>query len=332
MVVGGGYGGVAVAKALDDVAHVTLVEPRATFVHNVAALRAVVEPEWAEKIFIPYDGLLAHGTVRRDRAVRVAEGEVELASGAVLAADYVVLATGSSYPFPAKIDDGGPERLHELRAALAGAGSVLLAGAGPVGVELAGEIKATWPAKRVILADRSAELLPGTFPGEFREQLRDQLDEMGVDLRLGAPVDGPGDADLWIRCYGAGPDTGYLTAGTRAGDGRIEVTPTLRVRGTETLFAVGDVTAVPERKMAYVAGLHAEVVAANIRSLIAGEPAERVHEPQPDAMILTLGPKGGVTFFPGAEVMGASATAGLKAGFRYDEYRELLGAGPEAHQ
>jgi NADH dehydrogenase FAD-containing subunit len=57
LVVGGGYGGITVAKALDDVADVTVIEPRDTFVHHVAALRAVVDPEWVERIFLPFVAL-----------------------------------------------------------------------------------------------------------------------------------------------------------------------------------------------------------------------------------------------------------------------------------
>ena len=37
VVVGGGYGGINTAKALDDVADVTLVDPTEAFVHNIAA-------------------------------------------------------------------------------------------------------------------------------------------------------------------------------------------------------------------------------------------------------------------------------------------------------
>src|ERR1019366_3454057 len=46
VVVGGGYGGIAVAKALDEMANVVLVEPKDAFMHNVAALRALVDPTW----------------------------------------------------------------------------------------------------------------------------------------------------------------------------------------------------------------------------------------------------------------------------------------------
>src|SRR3954469_22411566 len=100
VVVGGGYGGINVAKALDDVADVTLVDPTEAFVHNVASWRALVEPEWLDRIFLPYDRLLAYGRYIQDRAVAVDGRRVILASGEVLEPDYLVLATGSHYPFP----------------------------------------------------------------------------------------------------------------------------------------------------------------------------------------------------------------------------------------
>jgi len=46
VVIGGGYAGITLASALDDHTHVTLVEPKDAFVHDVAALRALVEPTW----------------------------------------------------------------------------------------------------------------------------------------------------------------------------------------------------------------------------------------------------------------------------------------------
>ena len=105
VVLGGGYGGINAAKALDDVAEVTLVDPTDAFVHNVAAWRALVEPEWLDRIFLPYKHLLANGRFVRDSAVAVDGRRVTLASGDVLEPDYLVLATGSSYPFPAKTEE-----------------------------------------------------------------------------------------------------------------------------------------------------------------------------------------------------------------------------------
>src|SRR3954463_31479 len=102
-VIGGGYGGTIAAPALDDVADVVLVEPRDAFVHNIGALRAVVDPAFTPRIFLPYNRLLANGRVVRDRAAQVSADRVLLGSGEIRP-DFVVLATGSSYPFPAKSD------------------------------------------------------------------------------------------------------------------------------------------------------------------------------------------------------------------------------------
>src|ERR1700694_3193434 len=72
VVLGGGYGGINAAKALDDVADVTLVDPKDAFVHNIAAWRALVEPEWLERIFFPFEGPLAEGCFVRRGGARLA--------------------------------------------------------------------------------------------------------------------------------------------------------------------------------------------------------------------------------------------------------------------
>jgi NADH dehydrogenase FAD-containing subunit len=168
VVVGGGYGGINVAKALDDIANVTLVDPTEAFVHNVAAWRALVEPKWLERIFLPYERLLANGRFLRDRAVGVDGSSVRLASGDVLEPDYLVLATGSAYPFPAKTEEpdiaSAVSRHTAAHEALAAADRVLIVGAGPSGLELAGEIKAFFPSKHVILVGVSDDVLPGPSP------------------------------------------------------------------------------------------------------------------------------------------------------------------------
>src|SRR3979411_3107630 len=101
---GGGYGGPPVASARDARSDVVLVEPKDAFMHNIAALRALVDPSWLPRIFLPYGRLLTNGRVVRDRAVVVDPHRVVTASGEEISADYVVLATGSRYPFPAKTD------------------------------------------------------------------------------------------------------------------------------------------------------------------------------------------------------------------------------------
>jgi NADPH-dependent 2,4-dienoyl-CoA reductase/sulfur reductase-like enzyme len=67
----------------------------------------------------------------------------------VLEPDYLVLATGSSYPFPAKTEEpdiaSARARHPEAHEALLAADRALIVGAAPAGLELAGEIKAFYP-------------------------------------------------------------------------------------------------------------------------------------------------------------------------------------------
>ena len=318
-VVGGGYGGIAVAKALDEIADVRLIEPRETFVHNVAALRAVTDPDWIGRLFLPYSRLLARGRVIRDRAVRVDAGSVTLGSGERIGAHYIVWRPGSRYPFPAKLDLdealAASAKLHATHQALASAGRVLLLGAGPVGLELAGEIKAAWPGKSVTIVDPAHDILSGAYPDEFRAELHGQLAALGVTLILGASLAAeslPGPAvaqtftattqngtaiaaDIWFRCYGVEPVTDYLAAdlqAARQADGHLRVTDQLSLPGQPAVFAIGDITAIPEAKKAQAAAAHAQVVATNISSLIRGERDQVSYQPHPPGISIPLGPAG----------------------------------------
>ncbi|GAA2097737.1 FAD-dependent oxidoreductase [Actinomadura alba] len=353
VVVGGGYGGISVAKSLDDVADVILVEPKDAFVHNVAALRALVEPDWLSRIFLPYDRLLAHGRVVRDRAVMVGAGRVVLASGDELAADYIVLATGSRYPFPAKTEldsaDQTLERYQLIHKALANAGRVLLLGAGPVGLELAGEILAVWPDKHVTIANGSSDILPGGYNPDLRSDLRRQLTDLGVEFVLGSPLRGtpptaPGvletfsltteagrnlTADVWFRCHGISPVTDYLDeelADALTSGGYLEVTSDLRVFDQDTVFAIGDIAAI-DGNMAALAGVQAEIAAANIRTLIEGDGVLTEYEPAMPGIIVPLGPNGGAGQFAGQPgIVPPEVVSQVKGQIMFvDRYAGLLG-------
>jgi NADH dehydrogenase FAD-containing subunit len=318
VVIGGGYAGSVVAKQLDEVADVTLVEPKDAFVHNVAALRALADPSWLPRIYLSYDGLLARGRVIRDRAAKAEPGRVTLASGQELAADYVVLATGSAYPFPAKsdVDDTAVahDKVRAAHAALAAARRVLLIGAGAVGIELAGEIAAAWPDKHVTLLDAAGDILGARFRDDLKAELRRQLAGLGVELLMSSPLTAeppiapgePGEftvttqagtpvtAQVWFRCYGVTPASDYLAgslASARDPAGFITVNEFLQVAGQDRVFALGDVAAA-DHKMAGIAGRQAAVVAGNIRALIEGGQLAP-YQPGPPSILVPVGPAGG---------------------------------------
>jgi len=339
VVVGGGYGGIAVAKALDETSDVVLVEPKDAFMHNIAALRALVDPSWLPRIFLPYDGLLSNGRVVRDRAAVVDPHRVVTASGQEISADYVVLATGSRYPFPAKTDlvdaDHAQEQVRQTHRALAQADRVLLVGAGPVGIELAGEIRHVWPEKSIVLLDVADEILGGPYRPELKAELRRQLIEARVELILGSPLrqappTQPAElgtftvtteagtevvADIWFRCYGVVPNSDYLgdaLVPARRADGFIEVGPTLQVAGQTTVFAVGDISTA-DSKMAGFAARQATIVADNINTLAQGRSDLAHYKSWGVGIAVPIGPNGGAGQLPGEdEILGSESIAERK--------------------
>ena len=232
-IVGGGYGGITAAKALDDVAEVTLVEQKDTFVSHAAALRAAVDRDWAEKIFLPYDRLLTNGRVVHGTVLTVRGATVEVSGHGQIEADYLVLATGTAYPFPAKHMESSSviakARIERVHTNLEQSSRALIVGAGAVGIELAGEITSAFPDVKVTMLEAADRILPaGDYKPEIREAISDQLAQRGVEIITGdslsflPPVDvgvlSPFrvttengrqlEADMWFRAYGSAAATG----------------------------------------------------------------------------------------------------------------------------
>jgi NADH dehydrogenase FAD-containing subunit len=357
LVVGGGYGGIKVAKALDNIAEVTLVDPKEAFVHNIAAWRALVEPEWLDRIFFPYERLLAEGRFVRGRAARVDGRRVTLASGELLEADYLVLATGSSYPFPAKNEEpdvaSARRRVEEAHEALLAAERVLIVGAGPSGLELAGEIKSFYPEKQVTIADVADDILTGPYDQALRDELRRQLAALDVVLQLGQTLSGLPDAepatldtiristaggtellaDIWFRAFGVRPHSDFLDEGSLADArderGYVRVDDHLRVVGGTNVFALGDLSDA-DRDMAGVASRQAAVVAANLRTLITDEGTLGTYEKIPTLIAIPLGPEGGAGSLGDGVASAATISAVKGRAMGVANFVELFGATPTA--
>ncbi len=182
----------------------------------------------------------------------------------------------------------------------------VVVGAGPTGVEMAGQIaelsrrtlrrdfRRIDPTKaRIILLDAMSAVLP-SFGSELSGKARARLEEMGVEVRLGArvtDVDATGlqvsddtgshriDAltKVWAAGVQASPLTATLAEQTGAGldrAGRIEVLPDLTLPGHPEVFVVGDMASLNGYPgVAQVAIQGGRYAAARIRSRLAAEPA-----------------------------------------------------------
>ena len=266
VIVGGGYLGAELAQSLQRAAEVTLIEQRSHFIHTSALIRAVVEPRLMDRSLIPYDRLLQDGgTLIRARATAVDADGVTLQDGTRVPADILVIATGSAnaLPFKAREDD-----IEGLRAAnsrtrdmLHKAGTVAIVGAGTVGIELAGEIKAALPDKKIVLIGGEKRLMPA-FPRTLGDGLQAKLENLGVQVMLGVEAedldstdtpfagtltlsDGRKvEADLVFPVIGARPNTTLfdgLPGVSKADSGRIAVDGYLRPSSHPNVFAAGDV-------------------------------------------------------------------------------------------
>jgi NADH dehydrogenase FAD-containing subunit len=109
--------------------------------------------------------------------------------------------------------------------------------------------------------------------------------------------------DLLIWCTGSRPNTAYMRPALESAldaNGRIRVTPELRVVGHERLLALGDITDLDENKMAWHITGQVKVAAANLRRLFeaaaaasAGAPAGAPAKVPPPATWQAYRPKTG---------------------------------------
>jgi NADH dehydrogenase FAD-containing subunit len=340
-IIGGGYAGYALARALDSHVDVTLIEAREAFVHNVAAIRAVAQSELTPRIVLPYDRLLKNGRVIQGRATAVSANGVAHTGGSSVPSDIVVVATGSTYAAPFK-PQGDSAAAFAATLALVSQqvrenDHIVIVGAGAVGVELAGELKAAYPQKRVSLVSSLDKMFPH-YPQKLHKTLVAKLSRAGVDLHMGdaasdlARSDIPyvGEVTLRSRTRLAGlvvpaigahaPDgPGQLLPGvTKRLNGQLAVDPWLRPSTLPNIFAIGDLIDTGEGMTVVATTRQAPWLAKTIRSLASGKALETLpaYKPWPmPPILLPLGPNVGASVLPfsrSGTVVGDWVTSAIK--------------------
>ena len=338
IVVGGGYVGWEVARDLDDFADVTLIEQREAFVHVSAMIRALVQPSLLDQAIIPYDSLLSRGRVLRARVASVDASGVIVENGRRIPADYIVVATGSSYAAPFKPQGTSVEPLRagirETHERLRIAKNIAIVGAGAVGTELAGEIVNAFPNKKVNLITSEPRLFP-MYPEKLGTQLLRKLNARGVNVILNQRVgnlastsepyagqlalaDGRViEADLIFPVIGATGDATLLKSlpDSRVGTaGRIVTDPWMRPSLYANVFAAGDVAEMGDGMTIVATTRQIPWLVKAIKALIAGKPIERIKPYRPWALapiLLPLGPAIGSSYLPFG-VVGDFVTSRLK--------------------
>ncbi|KAJ3214488.1 hypothetical protein HDU67_001620 [Dinochytrium kinnereticum] len=309
VILGASYAGQAVAMSLDqafkatpDVIKITLVDPKSPthFHHHIGNVRAMVNPEFAERTWIPktYVFHYTDGKYVQGRAVEIHETSVVLADGTRMSFDFLVVATGAKQGIPARpaalnIEDGVKE-MAGYAAAIKKAGKILIVGGGPVGVEVAGEIRHMYKDKEITIVHDRPGLIPGPYYDSFRANVKAALERKKIRVILNESMDLPQvggpfvektrslktsrgtvvDSDLQICFigYGGYNSEAMLSLGLELLDerGQIKVLPTLQVQDFKLphIFALGDVANTGTPKQAKYIRQQVVVVSTNIQRLI----------------------------------------------------------------
>lgn len=354
-IVGGGFLGAQLAKALQDHADVTLIEQNSHFVNAPAMVRALVQPRLLDQALVPYDRLLARGQVVRARAVQVDATGVTLADGRHIQADYTVLATGSGNGPAFKPGEDGIDGLRaanaRIHAQLLAAQRVVIVGAGAVGTELAGELMHHLPGKQVTLVSADATLFP-TMPPALGASLLRQLQAAGVQVVLGAKADtlrsltepyagtlrlSNGQelvADLIVPAIGSRANTALLAGlpgAVNGSAGRIRGDAWMRPSRLPNVFAAGDAVDLGDPMTVVAQMRQLPWLRDTLRALLQGKPLDRCKpyraaQPGKSPLLVPLGPYGGASFLV-VTTVGPMLTRLLKGKDLFvTKYRKLFGA------
>ena len=292
VIVGGGFGGLAAAKALAHApAEVVLIDRQNHHLFQPLLYQVATAALSPADIAWPIRRILRHQSNARVLMAEVTGVDIErkqvLMDTRAEPYDYLVLATGATHAYFGH-DDWAPHApgLKQIIDATDIRRRILLAfelaekesgpsareklltfvivGGGPTGVEMAGAISELTrkalaadfrridPRKtRVVLIEAGQQLLP-SFPEPLSGYAKQALENLGVEVRVGAPVthcgvDGVRLGDeridamtiIWAAGVAASPVADWLRV-TKDRVGRVVVGPRLEVGDRDGIFVIGD--------------------------------------------------------------------------------------------
>ncbi|XP_010176274.2 apoptosis-inducing factor 2 [Antrostomus carolinensis] len=179
---------------------------------------------------------------------------------------------------------------------------ILVVGGGAAGVEMAAEIKTEYPAKEVTLIHSKIALADVELLDSVRQEVKEILLRKGVRLLLSERVSNVENltpnrfqkdmavrtekgtevvADIVVLCTGIKINSSAYAAAfgdKMASNGALKVNKYLQLEGYDNIYAIGDCADLKEPKMAYHAGLHANIAVTNIINSLTNKPL-KTYEP-----------------------------------------------------
>lgn len=342
VVLGGGFGGIRVARRLAaqlslHEAEITLIDRESHHLYT-PSLYEIVGGVSPRQVCIPMSEALVGTHVEFKQAtvdrVSLRNRTLTLTTNEVIQFDHLVLALGSvtnyygikgleRYAFPFKsvrdawllrqhIDGQFRDAADDRKSVAAPKLNFLIAGGGPTGVELAGEIAqyAGRLAKhfrvpkswfRVELVE-AGPTVAGRFASRVSAMVRRRLQALGVRIvtntvvreeRLRAVVlnqrTEQTETLIWTAGVMPNPFVGSIRGLTLDKRGHVLVDGYMRAFGTENVWVAGDIAATVDAGTAYATLAQADVVARNLARTVLGSPAFESYHVQSQKVIMPIG-------------------------------------------
>ncbi|EGW35474.1 uncharacterized protein SPAPADRAFT_58703 [Spathaspora passalidarum NRRL Y-27907] len=236
LIVGGAYSGLAALRALKThlstklgtvdnkkKISITLVEPRNGLLNILGIPKAIVNSDFAQTQFIPFNELkdckftsvfsnnqdeftqdyfvedddnfqlnFIHGVVTyldSGKAQYKLNNNDELG---IVAFDYVIMASGRDRKWPttpkAQTKDEFINEMIKSRKDIAANQIISVIGAGAVGIEIAGDIKSEFPDKTVNLIHPHSAFPAEPLTKEFKQMIQNSLERAGVNVYLNTRI------------------------------------------------------------------------------------------------------------------------------------------------
>lgn len=292
VILGAGWAGLPLAhKLLKYTApktslKVVLVTPNSRFFWNVAATRGLIPGEIPDSdLFLPIEPgfsrypaesfeLVLGRAERVDDAANTVHVATNAGASEAILYTHLVIATGSQLTSglplkPLGTDEQTLAAWHALQQRIADAPSIVIAGAGPTGVEVAGELAAKYGTTKPItlIMSGNAPLSPTLHPTLLSTVEADLL-SLGVTLIRNTRVTSTSPTNnlndqvtltlsnattLTTPCYlplsGIRPTTSFLPAHLLDPHGNVAQDAHLRAAGTRNIWALGDVGSVEPKQL-----------------------------------------------------------------------------------
>ncbi|KFA74349.1 hypothetical protein S40288_06687 [Stachybotrys chartarum IBT 40288] len=304
---------------------VILVSPNDHFFWNVAATRGIIPGEIPDpELFVPIGPafkqypaesfeLVLGKAAGLDQAGNVVSVRLNTGSEWSIVYNHLVVATGSRLTsgLPLKLLDSYEATLsawHDLQREVGAAKSIIVAGGGATGVEVAGELAARYQAaKQITLVIDGDEPLP-TASSSVRATLTRDLQKLGVTTVTKTRVAGADknaetgrwtittnnariQADLYLPLFGITVNSSFLPRQLLDDSGSLRLSPDMRVMGTDNVWGIGDIGNLEAKQLTVIDAQIIHLATALDTVLTTSNPAAPYRPNEKKMIFLSLGRK-----------------------------------------